>query len=71
MIPTLIDIEIAVASAATTIDVRASEAVRLRPAINPAAPGIRRSGSRRKRIPIFTHAGEIKAAAATAHRMEM
>ncbi len=71
MMPTLIIIEIAVASAVTTMDVRASDVARLRPAISPAAPGMRRRIPRSKRIVPLTNAGEIIAAAATANKVAM
>ena len=41
MTPTLTIMEMAVARAVTTMDVRESEATRLRPAIRPAAPANR------------------------------
>ena len=57
--------EIAVASAVTTTEVRESEATKLRQAISPAAPPNRFSIPRRIRINPVTNAGAAMAAAPT------
>ena len=64
MIPTLAIIAMAVASAATTTDVRESDAVRLRPASKPSAR--RRSPPRVTRCTASTTAGAAIDAAAIA-----
>jgi hypothetical protein len=68
MMPTLTIIEMAVARAVTTMDVRAREAARLRPAMRPAAPVIRRRMPREAAMAPVTKAGEISAVAAMAKR---